>query len=91
MANNDEILKAIESLKKDMVTKSDLEASEKRVKTELKSDLEALEKRLKRAILDSQEDSINILKEFFQTGFDMHEKRIETLEDAAGIPHPDRN
>ncbi len=76
MANNDEILKAIESLKRDMVTKSDLEASEKR---------------LKQAILDSQEDTINILKEFFQTGFDMHEKRIETLEDAAGIPHPDRN
>lgn len=80
MANNDEILKAIESLKKDMVTKSDLEASEKRVKTELKQ-----------AILASQEDTINALKEYIHEAYDMHEKRIETLEDAADIPHPDRN
>lgn len=76
MANNDEILKAIESLKRDMVTKSDLEASEKRVKTELKQ-----------AILASQEDTINALKEYIHEAYDMHEKRIERLEERTGLPH----
>lgn len=78
MANNDEILKAIESLKKDMATKSDLEASEKRIKTELKQ-----------AILASQEDTINALKDYIHEAYDMHEKRIGAIEDHLGLSTPE--
>ncbi len=85
MANNDEILKAIESLKKDMATKSDLEASEKRMTQQIST----TEKSLKQAILASQEDTINALKEYIHEAYDMHEKRIGAIEDHLGLSTPE--
>ena len=76
MTTIEDLLKAIESLRKDMVTKSDLESA----KTELKQ-----------AILDSQEDTIETLRAYIQEAFYIHEKRIEKIEDALDIPHPDKN
>ena len=80
MADNIDILKAIESIKKDMVTKQDIEAA-----------IKASEERLKQAIKESQEDTIEALKEYIHTAYDMLDKRIEKIEDELELPHPDKN
>jgi hypothetical protein len=76
MATIDDLLKAIESLRKDMVTKRDLEST----KTELKQ-----------AIADSQEDTIETLKQYIETAYTMHDGRLEKIEDVLDLPHPDKN
>ena len=103
MTNDEKILKileqqgkALESLQADMKglqSGQALEADVATIKRDMatKQDVEASEKRLKQAILDSQEDTIETLKEYIHTGYNMHDERIEKIEDALDLPHPDKN
>jgi hypothetical protein len=88
MADEDRLLQQIGAL---------IKASEERLRAELaskddlKNGLNTSEDRLKQAILDSQEDTITTLKEYIETAYNMHYKRIEKIEDALDLPHPDKN
>jgi DnaJ-domain-containing protein 1 len=53
--------------------------------------IQASEKRLKQAILDSQEDTIETLKEYIDTAYNMQDERFKKIEDALDLPHPDKN
>lgn len=57
----------------------------------IKASEERTKKELKQAILDSQEDTISTLKEYIETAYNMHDKRIEKIEDTLDLPHPDKN
>ena len=101
MADTNDILKAIESLQKDMATKSDLEAVNKRldglgqgqaqINTALKT-LEARqedirEKMATKADIHRLEQKIDKVDKHVKS----HESRIENLEEDAGIPNPHKN
>ncbi len=88
MADNTDLLKQIEEL---------IKASEGRLradlasKDDLKAGLNASEKRIKKIILDSQEDTLEALKGYIDTAYDMLDKRVEKIEDELELPHPDKN
>lgn len=67
--NTEELLKQIGK-----VVEGKIRASEKRVKAELEQ-----------VILDSQEDTINALKEYIEESYNVHEKWIERLEEHTGL------
>jgi type II secretory pathway component PulL len=75
------------------MTTEELEQIRKIIREETVSpnDLKAAEERLTQKIDASQEDTINVLRELIQTGYEMHEKRIRKLEDDLSIPHPKEN
>jgi hypothetical protein len=107
MADNNDILKAIESLKSDMATKSDLEAVKKDMAT--KSDLQDVKQSQAQtntaleALAAGQKD----IRENMATKADIHrleqkidkvdkhvkshESRIDNLEEEAGLPNPHKN
>lgn len=78
-----------------MLSKDELEQIGKvidaRIDAKVAPLIKASEDRLKQAILDSQEDTIETLKEYIETAYNMHDKRIEKVEDALDLPHPDKN
>jgi hypothetical protein len=88
MSDNTDLLNQIrkivreenEPIKKDMATKKDVEVA-----------IKASEDRLKKVILDSQEDTIETLKEYIDTAYNMLDKRVEKIEDTLDLPHPDKN
>lgn len=69
----------------------DILASENRVKadlrTEFKKEIKASEKRLEKKIDASQEDTINILTDVIETGYNMHDKRIAIIESHLNLSH----
>ena len=81
--NDDKILKILESMDKR------LDGLEKNTAT--KSDLTSAKTELKQAIVDSQEATIAAVTDYINTGYIMLDKRIEKIEDALDLPHPDNN
>ena len=71
--------------------RQEITASENRVKSDLKQELKASEERLTQKIDDSQEDTINVLRELIHTGYEMHEERIAALEKHTEIHNPNKN
>ncbi len=67
-----EIETSAENIKKDIG--KDIEASEKRMKDELNKDLG-------KKIIDSQQDTIEVLTEVIHRDYNAHDKRIQRVED----------
>ncbi len=84
--NNDELFERLKNVIKEVVI-----ASESRVKSELSQEIKASEERLTQKIEASQEETIDVLSEIIHKGFNMHEERIATLEEHAGIQNPNKN
>ena len=107
MADNNDILKAIESLRSDMATKSDLEAIKKDMAT--KADIQRLDQGQAQTntALDALAAGQKDIRENMATKADIHrleqkidkvdkhvkshESRIDNLEDEAGLPNPHKN
>jgi len=97
MADTNDILKAIESIKKDMATKSNLEVIQKDVQDVKQSQaqtttaLEALAAGQKdqatKADIHRLEQKIDKVDKHVKS----HESRIDNLEDEAGLPNPHKN
>jgi len=97
MADTNDILKAIESIKKDMATKSNLEVIKKDLQDVKQSQaqtntaLEALAAGQKdqatKADIHRLEQKIDKVDKHVKS----HESRIDNLEDEAGLPNPHKN
>ncbi len=55
---------------------------------QLGGELKQTEQRLEKSITKSQEDTIEILSALIHTGYNMHEERIEKIEDKLQITSP---
>ena len=84
--NNEELLEQLKHVIREEVT-----TSENRVKSDLRQEIQASEERLTQKIAASQEDTIDTLSEVIHKGFNIHEERIATLEEHAGIQNPNKN
>ncbi len=60
-------------------------ASEKRLTKLIEEKIKESEVRLVGLIISSQKDTIDVLSEMINTGYNMHDKRIRRLEDELGI------
>jgi len=97
MTDNNDILKAIESIKKDMATTSNLEVIQKDLQDAKQSQaqtntaLEALAAGQKdqatKADIHRLEQKIDKVDKHVKS----HESRIDNLEDEAGLPNPHKN
>jgi hypothetical protein len=69
------------------VVKEEVQASEERLTTKIRDEIRASEERLTKKMESELEETIEVLKEFIHTGYNMHEERIKQLEDQAEQPH----
>ncbi len=105
MADTNDLLKAIESIKKDMATKSDL-ATVKNDLQDVKQDIanvkqiQGQQKTMAEAVLAGQQElqktaarEVTVMKfaERLTRKVNDHEERITELEKEAGIPHPHKH
>jgi hypothetical protein len=75
MTDNTQLLSEIHKLLKD-----EIRSSEARTKKEIAQEIASSEKRLTKVIRESQEDTIEVLSELMNRGFNMHKKRFQTIE-----------
>ncbi len=73
LTNNKQLLLSIQK---------ELQLSEERIKQDFKQELTAAKQQLSEEINASQEDTIEVLSALIHTGYDLHEKRIERLENS---------
>ncbi len=98
MADNNDILKAIESIKKDMATKQDIQRVEQNQAqtnnslAHITTAVEAIaagQKELQETVATKAD--MQDLKATLTKKVNDHEERIEELEKNAGLPHPHKH
>ena len=56
------------------------------IETRIDKKIRASEQRLEEKIKESQEDTVEVLSALMHTGYDLHEERIQRVEDELNLP-----